>query len=164
MRFKFSNGPLGEVRFAAGIPVGTASCGGKSTAFAPEADIPALLREGALEALGAQVNFSCDVLSPRGQGVDIPLEVTRMGRCVSSVVVFGVGALKIGEGGPTFRLRILNGSPRINVQTYPRVVCMYALFMLGCIASNLLDLLGLQSRFIGDVMGSRLSDPENICL
>ena len=45
-RFKFGDGRLGEVRCAADNPVGIAGTTGKLTAFATEADIPALLRRG----------------------------------------------------------------------------------------------------------------------
>ena len=51
-RFRFVAGRLGEVRHAAGIPVGIAGGKGDFSACAPDADIPALFREGALDALG----------------------------------------------------------------------------------------------------------------
>ena len=46
-RYKFCDGRLGEVRFAAGNPVGLAGCRGTFAACALEADIPAVLRKGA---------------------------------------------------------------------------------------------------------------------
>ena len=51
-RFRFGGGRLGQVSQAADIPVGVAGSKGNFPAFALEADIPALLREGAVEALG----------------------------------------------------------------------------------------------------------------
>ena len=43
-RFRFANGRLGDVRQAADIPLGVAGAQVKFTAFAPDADIPTLLR------------------------------------------------------------------------------------------------------------------------
>ena len=62
-RFKFGDGRMGEVKHAADIKVGIAGCKGTFTAFVLDADIPALLRKGALDALGAQLNFEKDTLS-----------------------------------------------------------------------------------------------------
>ena len=59
-RFKFGDGREGEVKHATDIKVGVAACKGAFTAFAPDADIPDLLREGAWEALGGQLNFDSD--------------------------------------------------------------------------------------------------------
>ena len=59
-RFRFGDGRLGEVRHAADILVGVAADKGKFAAFALDADIPAFLRKGAIEALGWQLEF------PRG--------------------------------------------------------------------------------------------------
>ena len=55
-RFRFVYGRLGEVRYAADIPVGIAGNTGMFTASVLEADIPALLRKGAMEALGGQLD------------------------------------------------------------------------------------------------------------
>ena len=62
-RFKVAGGRLGEVRHAADISAVTA-------AFPLEADVPALLQRGALEALR-------DISTPRKQRKDIPLKVNR---------------------------------------------------------------------------------------
>ena len=43
-RFKFGDGRIGEVQYAANISVGIAGRKGASTAFAMDAEIPALLR------------------------------------------------------------------------------------------------------------------------
>ena len=51
-RSRFGDGRLEEVRHAADIPSGTDGNRGKIAAFVLEADIPALLRKGAMEALG----------------------------------------------------------------------------------------------------------------
>ena len=67
------------VRFAADTPVGISGCRRKFTAFALEAEIPALSREGATEALGGQLDFSRDVLTLRKQGADIPPKVNQTG-------------------------------------------------------------------------------------
>ena len=49
-RFRFGDGRLGEVRHAAAISVGF-------TAFVLGGGVPALLRKGAMEALGGQLDF-----------------------------------------------------------------------------------------------------------
>ena len=51
-RFKFGDGRVGEVMYAADIKVGIAECGGAFAAFVLVADIPALPRKAALEAIG----------------------------------------------------------------------------------------------------------------
>ena len=51
-RFRFGDGRLGEVRPAADIPVGIAGNMDKFNAFVLDAHIPALVRKGAIEALG----------------------------------------------------------------------------------------------------------------
>ena len=60
-----------------------------SAAFALDAESPAFLRKGALEALGAQLDFEKDVLSFTRHGATAPLKVNEMGRYISSVVEFG---------------------------------------------------------------------------
>ena len=77
-RCRFGDGRLGEVRHAADIPLRIAGNKGKHAAFAPDADIPALLRRGALEALGGQLEFLRGSLVLRRQGVKIPLMVNRV--------------------------------------------------------------------------------------
>ena len=47
-RFRLGDVRLGDVHHATDVPVGIAKSEGTSTAFAPDADIPALLRKGAL--------------------------------------------------------------------------------------------------------------------
>ena len=51
-RFKFDDGRLRGVRLAATIPLGIPGGRGLSAAFVLEADIRAVLRKGALEAVG----------------------------------------------------------------------------------------------------------------
>ena len=56
-RFRFGGGRLGAGRHATGIPVGIAGGKGAFAAFALDAEIPALLRKGALEVLGGLQDF-----------------------------------------------------------------------------------------------------------
>ena len=56
-RFKFGDGRIGEARYAADITVGIAGYKGSFTAFVLDAEIPALLCKGALEALYAKLDF-----------------------------------------------------------------------------------------------------------
>ena len=90
-RFKFGDGRIGEVKHAADIKVGIAGRKGAFTAFVLDADIPASLREGALEALGAQSDFEKDMLSLLRHGVRAPLRGNAMGHHIVSVVEFGRG-------------------------------------------------------------------------
>ena len=60
---QFGDGRIGEVRYAADIVVGIAGRRGAFTAFVMDAEIPALLRKGALDALGAQLDFGKGALS-----------------------------------------------------------------------------------------------------
>ena len=76
---------------AADIRVGIAGRRGVSAAFALDAESPAFLRKGALEALGAQLDFEKDVLSLTRHGATAPLKVNEMGRYILSVVEFGRG-------------------------------------------------------------------------
>ena len=76
---KFGGGRLGEVCFAADIPVGIAGCREAFTARVLEADIPAQSRKGALEALGGQLDFFRDMLTIRRQGLDVPLKESQTG-------------------------------------------------------------------------------------
>ena len=58
------------------------------TAFALEADIPALLRKGFMEALGGRFDFLRGSLNLHRRGVQIPLRVNRVGHCILGVVDF----------------------------------------------------------------------------
>ena len=55
-QFKFEGGRLGEARYEAGTPVRIARGLVNYSAFLLEADIPALLRKGASEVLGGQLD------------------------------------------------------------------------------------------------------------
>ena len=88
-RFRFGDGRQGEVRHAADETVVIAGTQGAFTASALNADIPASLCEGAINALGGQFGFSRDLLVSRSIGVPIPLRVTRMGHYVLSAFDFG---------------------------------------------------------------------------
>ena len=74
-RPKFEGGRVGEVEHAADIQVGAAGCRGACAARVLEADIPALLRKGALEALGGQLDFERDIMTIRKHGVNAPPSV-----------------------------------------------------------------------------------------
>ena len=87
-RYRFGGGLQGEARHAADIPVGAAESKAKFTACVPDADIPALLRKGALEKLGAQLDFPRDLLTLNNQGVRIPLRLNRIGPYILSAVNF----------------------------------------------------------------------------
>ena len=56
------------------------------TAFVLDGDIPALLRKGAMEALGGRLDLFHASLLIRQQGVQIPLRVNMAGRYILSVV------------------------------------------------------------------------------
>ena len=71
-RFKYGNALPGVAQFAADIPVGFAGGRGAFTAFPLQADIPASLRMGALEALVGQLDLSCNDLMLGKMGIDVP--------------------------------------------------------------------------------------------
>ena len=56
-RFRFGDGRFGEVRRAVDILAGIAGNKGAPAAFAPEGGIPALLRQGAIEAFVGLLDF-----------------------------------------------------------------------------------------------------------
>ena len=100
-RFKFGDGRLGDVRCAAGCPVGVAGGPGKCTAYLLDAGIPASSRKGASEARGRQVDSPCSVLTLRKQGVDVLSESGGMGRYVWSAASIGKRRKK-SVMGPTY--------------------------------------------------------------
>ena len=55
-RHRFGDARHGDARRAADIPAGIAGNQGKLATFVLDADIPSLLRKGALEALGGQLD------------------------------------------------------------------------------------------------------------
>ena len=87
-RFRSGDGRLGEARCAADFSVAAAGNRGKCTAFALDADSPALLRKGAVEARGGQLDFLRGPLILRQRGAQIPPRVNRVGRCILSVADF----------------------------------------------------------------------------
>ena len=97
-RFKFGDGRIGEVQYAANITVGIAGRKGTFTAFVMDAEIPALLRKGALEALGAQLDFAKDTLLLERHGICVPLGLNAMGHYIMSVAEFGRGGTKRTRG------------------------------------------------------------------
>ena len=79
-RYKIGDGRPGAVRSATGIALGNAARGGTPATFALEADIPALLREGALGALGGQSDSACDVSTFWGRVAEMPSKANQMWR------------------------------------------------------------------------------------
>ena len=71
-RFILGGGSRGEARCVAHLPAEVAGGGGKFPALALEATLPALLREGALEALGGHFDSARNVSTLRKRGFDIP--------------------------------------------------------------------------------------------
>ena len=71
-KFRFRDGRLGEVRHAADIPVWIVGNKRKFTAFARGGDVPALYREGAMEAIGGQLDYLRGLLIFRRRGSDTP--------------------------------------------------------------------------------------------
>ena len=70
---------MGDVRFAADITVGVAVAKGDFAAFVLDADIPALLRSGALGSVGGQPEFYRDTHTSGLRGLELPLKVNGMG-------------------------------------------------------------------------------------
>ena len=99
-RFKFGDGRTGNVCFAADITEGTAGAKGALTAFALDADIPALLRKGALEALAGQLDFARNTLILGSRGIGIPHRVNAMGHYILSVDDFPADPVTPGVGSP----------------------------------------------------------------
>ena len=87
-RFKFGDGRMGDVEIAADITAGIAGPKGAFTDFALDAEIPALLRKGALEALRGRSDFSRGTPTLGSRGVGIPPKVNDMGHYILSVVNF----------------------------------------------------------------------------
>ena len=72
-RIESGEGRCGAVRREADIPVGIDGGRGEFAAFLTEADFPALLREGALGALGGQFDSPPNIPTLREQWVETPL-------------------------------------------------------------------------------------------
>ena len=66
--------------------------------FAPEADIPTLLRKGVSDVQGVHLAFVCDLSTLRNRGAAIPLKVNQMGHYVLRVVACGDGPPRFGAG------------------------------------------------------------------
>ena len=91
-RFRFGGGRLCAVIHAADVLVGIAGNTGNFTASTPDADSPALLRKGAMEAPGGQLDFLLDSLVLPKRGIAIPLRAGRTGHHILSVADFGKDA------------------------------------------------------------------------
>ena len=115
-RFLSRGERLGEVRRAADIPAGIAGAQGVFTACVLDANIPALLRESAAEALGGQLDFSRDLVVLLQQTVAISLRVNRMGRYFLRVVDFVVdSSRKVWVPvAPAFFFEIAKKSPAMS--------------------------------------------------
>ena len=81
----------------ADIKVGCAGCKGAFTALVLDAESPAFLRMGALEALGGRLDFEKDVLFVMRRGVMAPLKVNEMRHYTLSVVAFSKGSTCSGR-------------------------------------------------------------------
>ena len=97
-RFKFGDGRVGEVKRAADIEVGIPGCKGASAASVLDAEIPALLRKGALGAPGGHLDLERDISTIPKRSVRVPLRVNEMGHYVLSVVEFGKGPPRSDRG------------------------------------------------------------------
>ena len=95
-RFRFGNGRLGEVRRPADISAGIPVRKGEITVFVLDADIPTLLRKGALEVLEGQPDYTRGISTLRKQRVGIFPKEINMGRLILSVVDFGADPPRYG--------------------------------------------------------------------
>ena len=95
-RFKFGDGRTGNVCFAADIAAGCAGAKGAFTAFALDADIPALLCEKALEAPAGQLDFARSTLTLGSRGFGITPKVNAVGHHILSVVDFPAALARMG--------------------------------------------------------------------
>ena len=75
-----------------------------------DADIPALLRKGALEAPSGQLDFARNTLTLGTRGIETPLKVNATGHYILSVVNFGAVSSK-GGAGPPFSASFLGWEP-----------------------------------------------------
>ena len=87
-RPKFADGRLGEVLCAADSSGGIEGKCGAPTTFAPEAEIPALLRRGALGALGWQMDSFREISTLRERVVGLRLTLNSLGHCVFRAACF----------------------------------------------------------------------------
>ena len=67
-------------------------------ALALDADVPALLRRGALEVLGRQLALSRDLVTLAREGVRAPLSINREGRYIPSAFDFGEDPTRHARG------------------------------------------------------------------
>ena len=89
------------MRCAVDMTIGTAGSTGNYAAVVLDADIPALSRKGASEALGGRLVFSRDTLASDFRGVEIPLKANDMGHYMLTVEDFD-GPRGCGGRGPEF--------------------------------------------------------------
>ena len=89
MHLKLGDGRLAEVHYAANITVGMAGRRGTLTALLLEVAAPALLRKGASEALGGQIDFASAAKTIQNRAAETPKTANEMEHCVLSVLPFG---------------------------------------------------------------------------
>ena len=112
---------MGDVRFAAVAPVVIVGrCGTRAT-FLIGADIPNLLRKGALETLWRDIGFPHNCLRIRKIGVCVLLNLNIARRHVLSVASFDVkGAPSLGRAATQAVLRF----SRVNEILHPKVALL----------------------------------------
>ena len=71
-KFEVGNGRTEEIRLAADVPMETASRRGEFANFLADADIPALLRKGILEASEGKLDSPENCLRPAKLGIRVP--------------------------------------------------------------------------------------------
>ena len=118
-RFKFGGGRMGDVRHDADISAAIAGAKGNFTASVFDADIPLLLRQGALGALGEQLVFSRDTHTLGFRGLRIPPKANNMRRYILSVADFD-GRRGSRDRVPSFSAPAFRRSGPVPGATEPR--------------------------------------------
>ena len=96
-RFRFGDDRLGEVRRPADISAGIPIRKGEFTVFVLDADIPTLLRKGALEVLEGQLDYTRGISTLHKQRAGITPKENNMGRLILSAVGFGADPPRYSE-------------------------------------------------------------------
>ena len=124
--------------------------------FSPKADIPALLRKGALEALGGQLDVAHNVLTLNKMGVDVTLKVNgreplRSGRVKSRRVGMGHSVSCLERDFSGERPISPNGGSRLSYEEDGLYQFDPPLTLSAC-----------RAAIVGDAADSRLPDPKDI--
>ena len=119
-RSNWGDGSLGRVQFAADVPAGIAGGRGRFAALFLEAGIPALLRKGAVEAVGGRLAFASNALMLAEMGVAAPLKVSGAGRYVLRAASRGKERGK-SVRGPNHSVSQYKWGAR----TFPAAVCAF---------------------------------------